>query len=181
MSDNQPAFPPSPGPTTDFGFRDVPLAQKKPMVRAVFDSVAPKYDLMNDVMSLGIHRVWKRLFIQALGPRPHLSLLDLAGGVVLGITEVATALDLPALGTTSAKELLDGVLLTASPLRLDASLAADLLDPEALLRRLAEPEGPVVPVYVACPDYPLDGLVQERSVSINTAAAGGNANLMAIG
>lgn len=65
------------------------------------------------------------------------ALLDLAGGVVLGITEVATALDLPALGTTSAKQLLDGVLLTASPLRLDATLAADLLDPEALLRRLA--------------------------------------------
>ncbi len=51
----------------------------------------------------------------------------------------------------------------------------------ALLRRLAEGDGAVVPVYVARPDYPLDGLVQERSVSINTAAAGGNANLMAIG
>jgi demethylmenaquinone methyltransferase/2-methoxy-6-polyprenyl-1,4-benzoquinol methylase len=70
----------SPGATTDFGFRDVPLEAKKPMVRAVFDSVAPKYDLMNDLMSLGIHRVWKRVFIQALAPRPHLSLLDLAGG-----------------------------------------------------------------------------------------------------
>jgi len=88
MSDNpqtasvEPAFvaPASGGPTADFGFRDVPLAAKKPMVRAVFDSVAPKYDLMNDLMSLGIHRVWKRLFIQALGPRPQLSLLDLAGG-----------------------------------------------------------------------------------------------------
>ncbi len=51
----------------------------------------------------------------------------------------------------------------------------------ALLRRLAEQEGPIVPVYVARPDYPLDGLVQERSISINTTAAGGNANLMAIG
>jgi demethylmenaquinone methyltransferase/2-methoxy-6-polyprenyl-1,4-benzoquinol methylase len=77
MSDNpQQALP----PTTDFGFRDVPLEQKKPMVRAVFDSVAPKYDLMNDLMSLGIHRAWKRVFIQALAPRPHLELLDLAGG-----------------------------------------------------------------------------------------------------
>jgi len=81
-----PAFPgralPAPGtaPTTDFGFRDVPVDEKKTMVRAVFESVAPKYDLMNDLMSLGIHRVWKRMFVRALGPRPHLSLLDLAGG-----------------------------------------------------------------------------------------------------
>ncbi len=51
----------------------------------------------------------------------------------------------------------------------------------ALLQMLAEQEGPIVPVYVASPDYPLDGLVQERSVSTNTAAAGGNANLMTIG
>ncbi|MCQ8278935.1 class I SAM-dependent methyltransferase [Acetobacteraceae bacterium KSS8] len=82
MSDNSLPSPhdlPS-GATTDFGFRDVPLDEKKPMVRAVFDSVAPKYDLMNDLMSLGIHRAWKRIFIQTLGPRPHLSLLDLAGG-----------------------------------------------------------------------------------------------------
>ncbi len=82
MSDNSlptPHAAPS-GTTTDFGFRDVPLAEKKPMVRAVFDSVAPKYDLMNDLMSLGIHRAWKRIFIQTLAPRPHLSLLDLAGG-----------------------------------------------------------------------------------------------------
>ncbi|MGI4746435.1 MAG: class I SAM-dependent methyltransferase [Janthinobacterium lividum] len=80
MSDNISDDPASSPRTTDFGFRSVGLAEKKPMVRAVFDSVAPKYDLMNDVMSLGIHRVWKRIFIQALGPRPHLSLLDLAGG-----------------------------------------------------------------------------------------------------
>jgi RHH-type proline utilization regulon transcriptional repressor/proline dehydrogenase/delta 1-pyrroline-5-carboxylate dehydrogenase len=51
----------------------------------------------------------------------------------------------------------------------------------ALLQRLAAQEGPIVPVYVARPDYPLDGLVQELSISTNTAAAGGNANLMTIG
>ena len=77
MSDNPPTAVP---PTTDFGFRDVPVHRKKPMVRAVFDSVAPRYDLMNDLMSLGIHRAWKRAFVAALGPRPTLSLLDLAGG-----------------------------------------------------------------------------------------------------
>ena len=67
-------------PTVDFGFRSVPLGDKKPMVRAVFDSVAARYDVMNDLMSLGIHRAWKRIFITALDPRPNRTLLDLAGG-----------------------------------------------------------------------------------------------------
>lgn len=66
--------------TADFGFRRVPRGEKRGMVRAVFDSVAPRYDLMNDLMSLGIHRVWKRIFVTALGARPNLRLLDLAGG-----------------------------------------------------------------------------------------------------
>ena len=70
---------PSPD-TADFGFRRVPATEKKHLVRAVFDSVAPRYDLMNDLMSLGIHRVWKRIFIAALDPRPNRTLLDLAGG-----------------------------------------------------------------------------------------------------
>ncbi len=62
----------SSNPETDFGFRNVPVAEKKPMVRAVFDSVAPRYDLMNDLMSLGVHRLWKREFIAGLEPRPDL-------------------------------------------------------------------------------------------------------------
>ncbi len=70
----------SSNPETDFGFRTVPAAEKKPMVRAVFDSVAPRYDLMNDLMSLGVHRLWKREFIAELAPRADRSLLDLAGG-----------------------------------------------------------------------------------------------------
>jgi demethylmenaquinone methyltransferase/2-methoxy-6-polyprenyl-1,4-benzoquinol methylase len=78
MSD-KPDSPQTPG-TADFGFRTVPREAKKPMVRAVFESVAPRYDLMNDLMSLGIHRVWKRIFLTLLDPRPHRTLLDLAGG-----------------------------------------------------------------------------------------------------
>lgn len=66
--------------TTDFGYRSVPRGQKKTMVREVFESVAGKYDIMNDVMSLGIHRVWKRIFVGMLNPRPNMKLLDLAGG-----------------------------------------------------------------------------------------------------
>ncbi|MGH7212640.1 MAG: ubiquinone/menaquinone biosynthesis methyltransferase, partial [Acetobacteraceae bacterium] len=67
-------------PTTDFGFRRVPAAAKPHLVRRVFDSVAPRYDLMNDLMSLGIHRLWKRRFATRLGPRPGCRLLDVAGG-----------------------------------------------------------------------------------------------------
>ena len=72
--------PPGSSDVTDFGYREVPKAEKTAMVRAVFDSVAPKYDVMNDLMSLGIHRLWKRIFITALDPRPNRGLLDLAGG-----------------------------------------------------------------------------------------------------
>ncbi|MFM2151285.1 MAG: hypothetical protein RLZZ187_3591 [Pseudomonadota bacterium] len=66
--------------TTDFGFREVPRDQKASLVRQVFDSVAPRYDLMNDLMSLGIHRIWKRIFVNAIGCSPRETLLDLAGG-----------------------------------------------------------------------------------------------------
>jgi demethylmenaquinone methyltransferase/2-methoxy-6-polyprenyl-1,4-benzoquinol methylase len=77
---SQTAGPAAPGATVDFGFRRIPAAAKKPLVRAVFDSVAPRYDLMNDLMSLGIHRAWKQVFLTALDPRPGRALLDLAGG-----------------------------------------------------------------------------------------------------
>ncbi len=64
----------------DFGYRQVGRSEKTGMVRAVFDSVAPRYDLMNDLMSFGIHRAWKHIFVTALDPRPRHMLLDLAGG-----------------------------------------------------------------------------------------------------
>src|SRR4029077_7369211 len=75
MSDN-----PAPTDTADFGFRRVPRAAKRGMVRAVFDSVASRYDLMNDLMSLGIHRAWKSVLVTALDPGPRRTLLDLAAG-----------------------------------------------------------------------------------------------------
>lgn len=66
--------------TTDFGYRRVPRGDKSRMVREVFESVAPRYDVMNDLMSLGLHRVWKRIFVNAIAPSPREMLLDLAGG-----------------------------------------------------------------------------------------------------
>jgi demethylmenaquinone methyltransferase/2-methoxy-6-polyprenyl-1,4-benzoquinol methylase len=65
---------------TDFGYRQVPRAEKAGLVRQVFESVAPRYDLMNDLMSLGVHRAWKHVFVTTLDPRPNRCLLDLAGG-----------------------------------------------------------------------------------------------------
>jgi len=50
--------------TTHFGFKEVPVNEKVKLVRGVFDSVAGQYDLMNDLMSLGIHRIWKRVAVQ---------------------------------------------------------------------------------------------------------------------
>jgi demethylmenaquinone methyltransferase / 2-methoxy-6-polyprenyl-1,4-benzoquinol methylase len=64
----------------DFGARRVPKEKKAPLVRAVFDSVAPRYDLMNDLMSGGIHRFWKAQMVAWLKPRPGQVLLDAAGG-----------------------------------------------------------------------------------------------------
>jgi len=75
-----PAMSDTPTDTADFGFAQVPRAEKKPLVRAVFERVAGRYDLMNDLMSLGVHRAWKRAFVTALDPRPNRTLLDLAGG-----------------------------------------------------------------------------------------------------
>ncbi|HEY0107849.1 MAG TPA: bifunctional demethylmenaquinone methyltransferase/2-methoxy-6-polyprenyl-1,4-benzoquinol methylase UbiE [Rhizomicrobium sp.] len=66
--------------TASFGFRDVPEDQKEALVREVFSSVAAKYDLMNDLMSAGVHRLWKDAFVEWLNPRPGWRTLDVAGG-----------------------------------------------------------------------------------------------------
>ena len=64
----------------DFGFRQVNRADKAGLVRGVFDSVANRYDLMNDLMSGGVHRLWKAAMIDWMAPQPHQTLIDLAGG-----------------------------------------------------------------------------------------------------
>ncbi|WP_316013284.1 bifunctional demethylmenaquinone methyltransferase/2-methoxy-6-polyprenyl-1,4-benzoquinol methylase UbiE [Roseobacter sp. HKCCA0434] len=71
MSDDQ---------TTHFGYQTVPEGEKAGRVHGVFTSVASKYDVMNDVMSMGIHRIWKDALMDWLAPRPHQHLLDVAGG-----------------------------------------------------------------------------------------------------
>jgi demethylmenaquinone methyltransferase/2-methoxy-6-polyprenyl-1,4-benzoquinol methylase len=66
--------------TTHFGFREVPETAKSGLVADVFHSVADKYDLMNDVMSLGVHRLWKRFAVEHSGVRHGNRVLDVAGG-----------------------------------------------------------------------------------------------------
>ena len=66
--------------TTHFGYSEIPAADKQDRVGAVFDSVADRYDLMNDVMSFGVHHLWKRFALEMCGLRPGHRVLDLAGG-----------------------------------------------------------------------------------------------------
>jgi demethylmenaquinone methyltransferase/2-methoxy-6-polyprenyl-1,4-benzoquinol methylase len=66
--------------TTHFGFKDVPRDEKAGLVKGVFDQVASRYDLMNDLMSLGMHRAWKKSMIHLVEMRAGMQILDVAGG-----------------------------------------------------------------------------------------------------
>jgi demethylmenaquinone methyltransferase/2-methoxy-6-polyprenyl-1,4-benzoquinol methylase len=66
--------------TTHFGYQSVPADEKADHVKGVFDSVASRYDIMNDLMSAGLHRLWKRHTIDQAAVRPGHAVLDLAGG-----------------------------------------------------------------------------------------------------
>jgi demethylmenaquinone methyltransferase/2-methoxy-6-polyprenyl-1,4-benzoquinol methylase len=80
MSDHTPPDNNEAGHSTHFGYKSVDVDDKAGLVRGVFDSVASKYDLMNDLMSAGLHRLWKRYTIAQAGVRPGQTVLDLAGG-----------------------------------------------------------------------------------------------------
>jgi demethylmenaquinone methyltransferase/2-methoxy-6-polyprenyl-1,4-benzoquinol methylase len=80
--------------TASFGFRDVPEAEKEGLVREVFSSVAARYDLMNDLMSMGVHRIWKDAMVEWLSPRPGWRSIDVAGGtgdIAFRIADMARA------------------------------------------------------------------------------------------
>ena len=70
----------SPNAQVDFGYQNVALSQKQELVNSVFDSVASSYDIMNDLMSIGVHRLWKEALLDWMAPRPNQILADLAGG-----------------------------------------------------------------------------------------------------
>jgi demethylmenaquinone methyltransferase/2-methoxy-6-polyprenyl-1,4-benzoquinol methylase len=95
--------------TTDFGFQQVTPAEKTARVRSVFESVATRYDVMNDAMSAGLHRLWKRFAAELAGVRPGARVLDIAGG-----TADMTRLFLDRAGPTGEVWLTDinGAMLT---------------------------------------------------------------------
>src|SRR5258705_11137990 len=66
--------------TVPFGYRDVAPEEKPDLIRGIFSSVASRYDLMNDLMSAGVHRLWKDEFVAWLNPQPGKAILDVAGG-----------------------------------------------------------------------------------------------------
>jgi demethylmenaquinone methyltransferase/2-methoxy-6-polyprenyl-1,4-benzoquinol methylase len=76
----RPTGDPAPPRQASFGYREVPVEDKASLVARVFDSVAPRYDLMNDLMSAGVHRIWKNTLVHAVNPRSGERLLDVAGG-----------------------------------------------------------------------------------------------------
>ena len=81
-------------PTASFGFREVPEDEKEGLVREVFSSVARNYDVMNDLMSGGVHRLWKDAMVEWLNPQPGQAFLDVAGGtgdIAFRIAELARA------------------------------------------------------------------------------------------
>ncbi|HKU94789.1 MAG TPA: bifunctional demethylmenaquinone methyltransferase/2-methoxy-6-polyprenyl-1,4-benzoquinol methylase UbiE [Vineibacter sp.] len=75
-----PADPAASDATATFGYREVPADEKAGLVRQVFDNVAVRYDLMNDLMSLGVHRLWKDRMVATLAPRTGSAIIDVAGG-----------------------------------------------------------------------------------------------------
>src|SRR3954447_17878123 len=141
--------------TTDFGFRRVPPAAKAGMVRQVFDSVAPRYDLMNDLMSLGMHRAWKHAFVAAIAASPREALLDLAGGT----GDIAfRALERGA-GRVILSDINPSMLQVAQGRALERGLAANLMFLCADAERLPLPDRSVEKVSMAfglrnCTDKP---------------------------
>jgi demethylmenaquinone methyltransferase/2-methoxy-6-polyprenyl-1,4-benzoquinol methylase len=123
----------------DFGFERLPWHEKKHRVRGVFDSVAPRYDLMNDVMSLGLHRVWKRFAIAKCGLRPGHSALDVAAGS--GDLSLALARRVGATGRVITTDVNARMLALGRDRLLDAGVAGNVdyvqADAEALPFRSA--------------------------------------------
>jgi len=124
--------------TTHFGYRDVPASDKAQHVRGVFDSVADDYDLMNDLMSFGVHRLWKRFTINMAGLQPGRQVLDLAGG-----TGDLTRLMAPAVGTHGHVVLADinaAMLSRGRACLLDRGVSGNVTYVQADAERLPFPD-----------------------------------------
>lgn len=109
---------------TDFGFTEVPMAEKAKKVREVFDSVASKYDIMNDLMSGGTHRLWKRFTLSQTGLRPGQHALDVAGGT--GDLTIGMANQVGATGLVIHTDINEAMLSTGRDRLLDKGLASNV-------------------------------------------------------
>lgn len=131
--------------STDFGFREVPRAEKARLVARVFESVAPRYDVMNDLMSLGIHRAWKRIFVNAIAASSRETLLDLAGGT----GDIAFLAKQRGAGRVILSDVNPAMLAVAQDRALERGLAAGLTFLCADAEHLPLPDRSVEKVSIA--------------------------------
>jgi demethylmenaquinone methyltransferase/2-methoxy-6-polyprenyl-1,4-benzoquinol methylase len=124
--------------TTHFGFKKVPVEEKAQRVRSVFDSVATDYDLMNDVMSLGIHRLWKRLAISMANILPGQQVLDLAGGT--GDLALLIAPRVGPQGRVVLSDINNAMIRTGRARLLDRGIAGNVEYVQADAERLPFPD-----------------------------------------
>jgi demethylmenaquinone methyltransferase/2-methoxy-6-polyprenyl-1,4-benzoquinol methylase len=124
--------------TTHFGFQKVPIEEKAQRVRSVFDSVATDYDLMNDVMSLGIHRLWKRLAIGMANIQPGQQVLDLAGGT--GDLVLLIAPKVGPQGRVVLSDINNAMIRTGRARLLDRGIAGNVEYVQADAERLPFPD-----------------------------------------
>lgn len=111
--------------TTHFGFESVEEQEKARRVRSVFDSVAPRYDLMNDLMSAGLHRAWKAYTVMVASPRPGQQVLDIAGGT--GDLALAFAKKVGPTGRVVHSDINEAMLRTGRDRLLDAGVVLPTL------------------------------------------------------
>ncbi|MFZ5654368.1 MAG: bifunctional demethylmenaquinone methyltransferase/2-methoxy-6-polyprenyl-1,4-benzoquinol methylase UbiE [Pseudomonadota bacterium] len=124
--------------STDFGFQRVPRAEKARRVGRVFDSVASRYDLMNDLMSAGLHRLWKRVALTMAAVRPGQRVLDLAGGT--GDLTAGLAARVGPRGRVVLADINAAMLGVGRDRLLDAGLAANVAWVQADAERLPFPD-----------------------------------------
>jgi len=127
------------GPSTDFGFERVSPEDKTRRVRDVFDSVADRYDLMNDLMSAGAHRLWKRVTLALANLRPGQRALDLAGGS--GDLAAGLARQVGARGLVVLADINASMLARGRDRLIDAGLTGSVQYVQANAERLPFPDG----------------------------------------
>ncbi len=125
-------------PATDFGYQRVPLADKARRVRGVFDSVAGNYDLMNDLMSGGAHRLWKHFTLSLTGLKGGQRALDVAGGT--GDLSAGMARQVGAPGLVVLTDINAAMLARGRDRLIDAGLVANVRCVQANAERLPFPD-----------------------------------------